>query len=259
MDETRPENISIDLLLKSSNKATCEIEVIEDAVEEKFRMFKPFNIVRDPSDHHYVETKSSTLPGNWLEEECSLVNRMVEEWKILREKLPNTICVRAYRDCIDLMRVVIVGLDNTPYRDGLFFFDLHISHEYPISPPIVHHHSHGFYLGINFSRRINNQWVPGKSNILQLLVYIQAFVLNEAPCRSIIDPILPYEKPRTPGFNKYTFKLCCKSMLYTLKNPPKHFEDFVIGHFRKRAIPILLTYEECVYGDATVDTFLWIY
>lgn len=38
---------------------------------------------------------------------------------------------------LDLLRAVMVGPADTPYHDGLFFFDIKLPPNYPASPPQV--------------------------------------------------------------------------------------------------------------------------
>ena len=44
--------------------------------------------------------------------------------------------VRIYDDRMDLLRAVIVGAAETPYQDGLFFFDIHFPSDY-LDAPLV--------------------------------------------------------------------------------------------------------------------------
>ena len=37
---------------------------------------------------------------------------------------------------MDLLRVAVVGPDNTPYHNGLFFFDIRLPPDYPSTPPV---------------------------------------------------------------------------------------------------------------------------
>jgi ubiquitin-conjugating enzyme E2 O len=68
------------------------------------------------------------------------------------------------------------------------------------------------------------KWNPSSSTMLQILVYIQALVLNAKPY---------FNEPghaayaNTPGgekqsllYNEETFLLSCRTMLYSLRNPP---------------------------------------
>ncbi|TQD68634.1 hypothetical protein C1H46_045833 [Malus baccata] len=42
--------------------------------------------------------------------------------------------------------------------------------------------------------------------------------------------------------------MTCKSMLYTLQKPPKHFEELVIEHFTRRSQNILMACKEYMDG-----------
>ncbi|XP_039019901.1 putative ubiquitin-conjugating enzyme E2 38 [Hibiscus syriacus] len=81
----------------------------------------------------------------------------------------------------------------------------------------------------------NEMWVPGQSTMLQVLVSIQALILNATPFFN--EP--GYERVHVGAegerkCRKYNEEviLSLKTMIYTLRKPPKHFEDFVTGHFR---------------------------
>ncbi|GJR54925.1 ubiquitin-conjugating enzyme family protein, partial [Tanacetum coccineum] len=65
-------------------------------------------------------------------------NKIREEWRILEKDLPETMFVRVYESRMDLLRVVIIGPEGTPYHDGLFFFDLFFPNTYPKRPPVCH-------------------------------------------------------------------------------------------------------------------------
>lgn len=43
---------------------------------------------------------------------------------------------------MDLMRVLIIGTEGTPYFGAPFVFDLFLHENYPFEPPHVHFHSH---------------------------------------------------------------------------------------------------------------------
>ena len=93
---------------------------------------------------------------------------------------------------MDLLRAVIIGAAGTPYRDGLFFFDIHLPTEYPHAPPSAHYHSDGLRLNPNlyengkiclsllntWTGRGNEVWDPLNSSILQVLVSLQGLILN---------------------------------------------------------------------------------
>ena len=48
-----------------------------------------------------------------------------------RSSLPSGITMRGFEDRMDLFSAMIEGPKNTPYEDGLFFFDFQLGPEYP--------------------------------------------------------------------------------------------------------------------------------
>ncbi|MBA0613889.1 hypothetical protein Godav_014246 [Gossypium davidsonii] len=90
----------------------------------------------------------------------------------------------------------------------------------------------------------NEMWVPGQSTMLQVLVSIQALILNARPFFNEPGYETSYVGAegdrRSRKYNEEVFILSLKTMIYTLRRPPKHFEDFVTGHFRNRAQDILV-------------------
>ncbi|XP_074375375.1 putative ubiquitin-conjugating enzyme E2 38 [Apium graveolens] len=211
-----------------------------DAVQ-KYLTFKRFDIVDDFSDHRYLKTLHGTQPTPaWKK-------KIQDEWKILQNNLPDTIYVRVCEGRMDLLRAVIIGPTGTPYHDGLFVFDIHFPSNYPSVPPLVTYHSGGLRINPNLynSGKVclsllntwqgqgNEKWLPNKSTMLQVLVSIQALILNAEPYFN--EPGFHRVKENMKSSKKYSedaFILSLRTMMYTLKNPPKHFEDFVTGHFR---------------------------
>ncbi|GAB2277950.1 Belongs to the ubiquitin-conjugating enzyme [Dionaea muscipula] len=225
-------------------------ELNEVDMLKKFDLFKRFDVVEDHSDHHY-RAKGSKQPSK------SLAKKIQEEWKILENDLPDTIFVRAYETRMDLLRAVIMGAEGTPYHDGIFFFDVYFPSDYPNTPPLVYYHSGGLRLNPNlynngkvclsllntWSGSSDEKWRPGYSTILQVLVSIQGLVLNSKPYFN--EPGFSNSEGTQSGdlqskqYNENTFLLSLKTMLYTLRRTPKHFEDLVYGHFCKHARKIL--------------------
>ncbi|OMO73321.1 Ubiquitin-conjugating enzyme, E2 [Corchorus olitorius] len=227
--------------------------VKEDDVLNKLQNFKKFDTVENFTDHHYSSSGSSTNQPqkNWAK-------KIQEEWRILEKDLPDTIFVRVCESRMDLLRAVIIGAEGTPYHDGLFFFDVFFPASYPKVPPLVYYHSGGLRLNPNlyncgkvclsllgtWSGKKNEKWIPGMSTMLQVLVSIQALILNQKPyfnepgweCQSGT----PRGEIASHKYNENTFILSLRTMIYSMRKPPKHFEDFVVGHFYKRAQDILV-------------------
>ncbi|KAA8526833.1 hypothetical protein F0562_008938 [Nyssa sinensis] len=225
----------------------------ENDILEKFHLFKQFDTVQDHSDHHYSRCGSSMKQPskNWAK-------KIQEEWRILEKDLPDKIFVRVYESRMDLLRAVIIGVEGTPYHDGLFFFDFFFPCNYPSIPPHVYYHSGGLRINPNLYNRgkvclsllntwsgnQNEKWIPGVSTILQVLVSIQGLILNAKPYFN--EPGFARMSDSANGeknsqqYNENTFILSLKTMVYSMRRPPKHFEDFVVGHFFKRAHDILV-------------------
>ncbi|KAK8985668.1 hypothetical protein V6N11_068916 [Hibiscus sabdariffa] len=170
----------------------------------KFQHFKQFDTVEDFSDHHYAASGSSTKqpPKNWAK-------KIQQEWRMLEKDLPDTIFVRVYESRMDLLRAVIIGAEGTPYHDGLFFFDVFFPASYPKAPPHVYYHSGGLRLNPNL-------YSSGKV------------------CLSLLNTWSGNKN------EKWIPEAHNKTMVYSMRRPPKHFEDFVVGHFYGRAQNILV-------------------
>ncbi|KAJ9177018.1 hypothetical protein P3X46_012274 [Hevea brasiliensis] len=247
----------------SSNGEVIDNE--ENGIIRKFKNFKQFDTVEDFSDHHYSRMGfSGQQPKSWAK-------RIQEEWKILEKDLPDTISVRVYEARMELLRAVIIGPAGTPYHDGLFVFDCLFPPNYPDTPPMVYYYSGGLRLNPNlyecgkvclsllgtWSGKQNEMWIPGTSTMLQVLVSIQALILNAKPFFN--EP--GYESSyvgvegdrRSRKYNEDVFILSLKTMMYTLRRPPKYFEDYVIGHFHMRACDILVACRAYMDG-ATVGS-----
>ncbi|OMO99564.1 Ubiquitin-conjugating enzyme, E2 [Corchorus capsularis] len=238
----------------------------EDGIMQNFLNFKHFDVVDDFSDHHYNNMTSSgeKRPKEWAK-------RIQEEWRILENDLPDTIYVRVYEARMDLLRAVIVGPSGTPYHDGLFVFDCFFPAKYPNEPPMVYYYSGGLRLNPNlyscgkvclsllgtWHGNQTEMWVPGQSTMLQVLVSIQALILNARPFFNEPGYETSYigaEGDRqSRKYNEEVFSLSLKTMIYTVRRPPKHFEDFVAGHFRNRARDILVACQAYKEG-ATVGS-----
>ncbi|KAJ7955245.1 putative Ubiquitin conjugating enzyme [Quillaja saponaria] len=229
--------------------------------------FKQFDISVDYSDHHYAK---SNLSG------CECFNNagsnatksITREWKILQKNLPESIYVRVYEQRIDLLSAVIVGPAGTPYHDGLFFFDILFPISYPNDPPLVYYHSHGLRLNPNLHAnglvclsllntwvgRKEEKWNPSESTILQVLLSLQALVLNQKPFYN--EPGLQsLRESDSRNYNNEVFVLSCKTMTYILRKPPKNFEGFVKEHFRGRASFILGACKAYMKGSALVGGY----
>ncbi|KAL5203329.1 hypothetical protein ABZP36_014281 [Zizania latifolia] len=223
---------------------------IDAEIAKRYEFFKQFDTVEDFSDHHYANEPVGKTGKEWTK-------RIQHDWKLLEKDLPASIYVRVSENRMDLLRAVIIGPPGTPYHDGLFFFDAQFTSTYPATPPVVHYHSGGLRLNPNlyecgkvclsllgtWAGSGCEKWNSAHSNMLQVLISIQALVLNEKPYFN--EPGYENYANTDSGqksameYNDNTFQLSCRTMLYSLRRSPKHFEAIVAGHFRERGRAIL--------------------
>ncbi|CAN4087391.1 unnamed protein product [Withania somnifera] len=139
-----------------------------------------------------------------------------------------------YESRMNLLRVVIMGDDGTPYHNGLFFFDVFFPSNYLNVPPLVHYHSFGLRINPNLYNCGKEKGIPRVSTVLQVLVSIQGLILNAKPY---------FNEPGDEISLRYienTYMLKLKTMVFSMRQPPKHFEDFVLGHFFQSAQDVLV-------------------
>ncbi|XP_052202118.1 probable ubiquitin-conjugating enzyme E2 24 [Diospyros lotus] len=233
--------------------------------------FKQFDIVTGCLDHHFVDSSGkglmlSQVKRGWL-------RKVQQEWSILEKDLPETIYVRAYEERMDLLRAAIVGVPGTPYHDGVFFFDIFLPPEYPQEPPLVHYNSGGLRINPNLyeSGKVclsllntwtgteTEVWNPISSTILQVLLSLQALVLNEKPYfnEAGYDKQMgrPEGEKNSVSYNENAFLVSCKLMLYILRKPPTHFETFVAAHFGQCAKYLLLACKAYMEGAPVGHAF----
>lgn len=143
-----------------------------------------------PSDHFYLGT-TYTPPSK------SFFSRLSKEFKVLKESLPNSILVRSFETRSDLLRVLIIGSEGTPYENAPFLIDFHLEN-YPFQPPKAYFHSWtsgngrvspNLYedgkvclsiLG-TWGGSSSESWNPSKSSLLQVFVSLQSLVLVAEP------------------------------------------------------------------------------
>ncbi|KQK06934.1 putative ubiquitin-conjugating enzyme E2 38 [Brachypodium distachyon] len=233
---------------------------IEDEIGQKYKFFKQFDTVEDFSDHHYANKPVGKTGKEWTK-------RIQHDWKLLENDLPASIYVRVSENRMDLLRAAMIGPQGTPYHDGLFFFDAQFTDSYPATPPVVYYHSGGLRLNPNLYETGKvclsllgtweghgcEKWNSAQSTMLQVLISIQALVLNENPYFN--EPGYETFANNTSGqrsaldYNDTTFQHSCRTMLYSLRRPPQHFEDLVAGHFRECGRAILAACKYYMEGN----------
>ncbi|KAL1650804.1 hypothetical protein SLS58_000923 [Diplodia intermedia] len=153
-----------------------------------------FEILEDapPQDHHFIRAAQGESTQQRL-------RRIQKEHKILGSSLPPGILVRTWESRMDLLRVLIVGPEDTPYEYAPFLVDFHLGPNFPSSPPEAFFHSWtggmgpvnpNLYedgkiclslLGTWHADERNENWSQAKSTILQVLVSLMGLVLVREP------------------------------------------------------------------------------
>ncbi|MCJ1249649.1 hypothetical protein MMC30_006875 [Trapelia coarctata] len=144
------------------------------------------------------------------------IRKITMELVDMSTSLPEGIFLQVQEERPDVMKSIIVGPGETPYHGGLFEFDIFCGPNYPHSPPTVvfrttnggrvrfnpNLHTDGkgiiltspyFQIFANLSqvclsllgtwppRSPEEEWQPGKSTILQVLISIQAMIFTADP------------------------------------------------------------------------------
>nr|XP_036674139.1 (E3-independent) E2 ubiquitin-conjugating enzyme UBE2O [Drosophila suzukii] len=198
-----------------------------------------------PAAHFFISNK--VTPAN----KAQYQRAVQREYRLLKASLPPGVVVRAYEDRMDLISVMMVGPQRTPYQNALFFFDFQMGRDYPKSPPVCHYISYcterlnpNLYeegkvcvslLG-TWSGRDNEVWLPG-STMLQVLVSIQGLILVDEPYYNEAG----YEKQRgtqlgnenSRVYNEMAIIKIAHSTVKQLKNPPLVFRNELIEHFKE--------------------------
>lgn len=195
--KTTPENKSP--VTKEAQQGTTESmpdaasPMAEDEAENPSDFLSPFLILDTPpaTDHHFLR-QTSTSSSNFM-------RRIAKEHKILRTSLPPNIFVRTWDSRLDLLRVLIIGPNETPYEYAPFVIDFHLCSTYPQTAPEAYFHSWtngngpvnpNLYedgkiclslLGTWHTDERNESWSPAKSTLLQVLVSILGLVLVKEP------------------------------------------------------------------------------
>jgi ubiquitin-protein ligase len=240
------------IITKNEDRAMMVYESDIDEKDEE-ELSTSFDIV-DQGFSDFLLTDSSSqvnLPRK--------VQKAVQkEWSILQKGLPsNEIWVRSSATKANVLRAMIKGPPLTPYHDGLFCFDILFDEDYPSVPPKVHYHSYGYRLNPNLyeegkvclsllntwdSEENSERW-SSSSSALQVLVSIQALVLNDKPYYNEAG----YERQRgteegirnSAVYSENAYLLSLKTMIQTVKRPPSGFEALVRAHFKDRRASIL--------------------
>lgn len=149
-----------------------------------------------PSDHVFL-SKPAT------EASRTRIKRIRKEYQILESSLPLGIFARTWESRIDLLRVLIIGPQGTPYEYAPYIIDFYFGEDFPNVPPASFFHSwtNGMgrinpnlyedgkiclsILGTWPSQKPGENWSPVQSTVLQILVSLMGLVLVKVPFYSM--------------------------------------------------------------------------
>ncbi|EST06706.1 Ubiquitin-conjugating enzyme, E2 [Kalmanozyma brasiliensis GHG001] len=202
-----------------------------------------------PVSHHFYSKPLTSQPGP------QFFKRLQKELKVLASSLPETILVRAYEDRSDLLRVLIIGSEGTPYENAPFLLDFQLTSDFPSKPPVAHFHSwtngHGrvspnlyedgkvclSVLG-TWSGVAEENWTPSKSSLLQVFVSIQALVLVREPyfTEPAYEKLKGKEESRVNSrmYNEKAYILSRGFVRRVLESKVEGFEDEVAMFYYSR-------------------------
>lgn len=225
---------------------TCPIsEDVEDELASRFE------IVDSLEHHHYASGGSTASAQTRISGFANIVRK---EWMRLKKNLPKGIYVHGSEERQDLLRVAIVGPSDTPYENILFYFDIGLPNMYPAEPPRVYFWSHGRRLNPNLYEDGKvclsilgtwngddvEQWDPRNSNVLRVLLSLQAMVFVEQPYYNEAG----YQKQRgtvegktnSRTYNESTKLLCLKHLVHSVAHggTPPDFVGLSRKHYCRR-------------------------
>ncbi|KAK4446778.1 hypothetical protein QBC34DRAFT_410814 [Podospora aff. communis PSN243] len=181
-----------------------------------------------------VTGAQEVLPGR--------MKALTKQITTLRTSLPDGIYVRHGASRLDVLKVLMVGPKGTPYEHGLFEFDMFCPAKFPDVPPDTHFHTTGggrvsFNPNLYSNGKVclsllgtwdGQGWEPNKSTLLQVLVSIQAMILNDQPWYNEPGRELTVADARSKKYNKEIWLLTIEhAMIYWVEkrlvppaNPP---------------------------------------
>uniref|UniRef100_A0A1I8PX28 UBC core domain-containing protein n=1 Tax=Stomoxys calcitrans TaxID=35570 RepID=A0A1I8PX28_STOCA len=227
----------------ATNMVEAGLHAVVDASAECFQV-----LTAAPKTHKFHLT---IFHPNNTQQYYKAVQR---EHRMLRNSLPPGVWVRIFEDRMDLLSVMIEGPKNTPYEDGLFFFDIQLGRDYPKDPPLCHYISYcsdrlnpNLYedgkvcvsLLNTWTGKESEVWGP-KSTLLQVIVSIQGLILvpepyfNEAGYDRQKDTQQGRENSRM--YNEMVMIKMVQATTKLIQNPPDLFRNEIIIHFKKNGM-----------------------
>ncbi|KAL8689555.1 MAG: hypothetical protein Q9224_004615 [Gallowayella concinna] len=201
-----------------------------------------FDILEESAPNHTFSMGSGSHSKEWL-------RAVSREHNIMRTSLPEGVYVRTWESDLELLRVLIVGPSGTPYAHAPFLFDLHLHNKFPLEAPKAFFHSWtngvgrvnpNLYedgkiclslLGTWQGDEDEEEWVAGKSTVLQIIVSLLGLVLvkepyyNEAGFEALQGTA--QSKPTSAVYSEKAFVLSRGFVVTALQTLPAGFADII--------------------------------
>ncbi|KAJ3814448.1 hypothetical protein F5876DRAFT_32959 [Lentinula aff. lateritia] len=180
---------------------------------------------------------------------------LVKELAVLATSLPPGIWVRVDEVRNDVIKIMIAGPEGTPYSGGLWEFDCFIPLAYPAVAPQMHLRTTGggkvrFNPNLYESGKVclsllgtwpgspEEQWLPYKSTLLQVLVSIQSMILIDLPYFN--EPGLGQANPKSPASIHYNRNISLQTTRWAIVDWLKEehrngiWGEVIVSHFSIR-------------------------
>ncbi|KAI9709516.1 MAG: glycylpeptide N-tetradecanoyltransferase [Bogoriella megaspora] len=172
----------------------------------------------------------------------------------LMTSLPSGIFVRHAASRPDIMKILIIGPEGTPYENGLFEFDLFCPAAYPKAPPKMDFKTTGngricFNPNLYADGKVclsllgtweGEPWTADRSTILQVLLSIQAMIFCERPWFNEPGRERVEDHGQSDNYNR-----TCRAntvehaMVYWLEGNEGIWGDVVMQHFASKKEELL--------------------
>jgi ubiquitin-protein ligase len=241
-------------------------EYIEFIKKNNFKLLEKFN-------------KPLYVPSDYTTSECKNINRIAREMTLLKTSLPinwsSSIFVKFNKQNMSLIKVGIIGPNDTPYENGFYEFHIKLSEGYPDRNPSCHFQTTGggrvrFNPNLYDSGKVclsllgtwhgheSEQWNAKTSTILQLLISIQSLIFCEKPYFNEPGYESTYNseqgKFKSDEYNKQIqYNSIDLAIIEQINNPIEDFKDDIYTHFNFKRNEIINTFNKWLKTNKSLE------
>ncbi|CAK4034136.1 Hypothetical predicted protein [Lecanosticta acicola] len=194
------------------------------------------------------------------------MKKLVKDQKLLASELQSAggIFVRYCSSRPDMMKILMVGPQDTPYENGLFEFDLWCPGDYPSVPPRMHFRTTGrgtvrFNPNLYTDGKVclsllgtwGNQWNPAESSIFQVLLSIRSMIFCPEPYCNEPGYEKEYGSEASKVYTGHVRPATVRHAMLDWMDPercPQMWREVVQKHFQHKEEAILATVREWIGG-----------